>query len=65
MAQILDGKALAKKIKEQVAAEAAALPRRPGLAVVLCVLSLNLLGDGLRDYLDPRTAGRKKNKRKE
>ena len=32
----------------------------PGLAVVLCVLSLNLLGDGLRDYLDPRTAGSKK-----
>ena len=32
----------------------------PGLAVVLCVLSLNLLGDGLRDYLDQRTAGRKK-----
>lgn len=32
----------------------------PGLAVILCVLSLNLLGDGLRDYLDPRTAGRKK-----
>ena len=35
MAQILDGKALAKKIKEQVAAAAAALPRRPGLAVLL------------------------------
>ena len=35
MAQIMDGKALAKKIKEQVAAEAAALPRRPGLAVIL------------------------------
>ncbi len=32
----------------------------PGAAVILCVLSLNLLGDGLRDYLDPRTAGRKK-----
>ena len=32
----------------------------PGLAVVLCVLSLNLFGDGLRDYLDPRTARRKK-----
>ena len=32
----------------------------PGLAVVRCVLSLNLLGDGLRDYLDPRTAGRKR-----
>ncbi len=26
----------------------------PGLFVILCVLSLNLLGDGLRDYLDPR-----------
>ena len=35
MAQIMDGKALAKKIKEQVAAEAATLPRRPGLAVIL------------------------------
>lgn len=32
----------------------------PGVAVILCVLSLNLLGDGLRDYLDPRTAGRRK-----
>ena len=32
----------------------------PGAAVILCVLSLNLLGDGLRDYLDPRTAGRNK-----
>lgn len=33
----------------------------PGVCVILCVLSLNLLGDGLRDYLDPRTAkGRKK-----
>ena len=32
----------------------------PGAAVVLCVLSLNLLGDGLRDYLDPRTGGRRK-----
>lgn len=29
----------------------------PGAAVIFCVLSLNLLGDGLRDYLDPRTAG--------
>ena len=32
----------------------------PGAAVILCVLSLNLLGDGLRDCLDPRTAGRGK-----
>ncbi len=35
MAQILDGKVLAKKIKQQVAAQAATLPRRPGLAVIL------------------------------
>ena len=35
MAQILDGKALAKKVKQQVAAQAATLPRRPGLAVIL------------------------------
>lgn len=27
----------------------------PGLALVLVVLSINLLGDWLRDYLDPRT----------
>ena len=27
----------------------------PGLAIVLAVLGLNLLGDGLRDILDPRT----------
>ncbi len=27
----------------------------PGLAIVLTVLGLNLLGDGLRDYLDPRS----------
>ena len=26
----------------------------PGLAIFLCVLSFNLLGDGLRDVLDPR-----------
>lgn len=26
----------------------------PGLAIMLCVLGLNLMGDGLRDLLDPR-----------
>jgi len=26
----------------------------PGLAIFLCVLSFNILGDGLRDALDPR-----------
>ena len=30
----------------------------PGLAIVLTVLGLNLLGDGLRDRLDPRLRGR-------
>ncbi len=31
----------------------------PGLAIVLTVLGLNLLGDGLRDYLDPRLIQRR------
>jgi peptide/nickel transport system permease protein len=26
----------------------------PGAAVILSVLALNLVGDGLRDFLDPR-----------
>jgi peptide/nickel transport system permease protein len=26
----------------------------PGLAIVVTVLGLNLMGDGLRDLLDPR-----------
>jgi peptide/nickel transport system permease protein len=30
----------------------------PGLAIVLVVLGLNLLGDGLRDVLDPKLSGR-------
>ena len=28
----------------------------PGLAIALSVLGLNLIGDGLRDLLDPRLA---------
>jgi peptide/nickel transport system permease protein len=28
----------------------------PGLAIVITVLGLNLLGDGLRDLTDPRLA---------
>ena len=35
MATILDGKALAAKVKEQVKEEAATLPRIPGLAVII------------------------------
>jgi peptide/nickel transport system permease protein len=29
----------------------------PGLAIFLVVLSFNLVGDGLRDALDPRERG--------
>jgi len=35
----------------------------PGFALILTVLSFNLLGDGLRDALDPRLAGRGANLR--
>ena len=30
----------------------------PGLAIVVTVLAFNLVGDGLRDFLDPRMRGR-------
>lgn len=30
----------------------------PGLAIMWVVLGANLLGDGLRDYFDPRQRGR-------
>jgi peptide/nickel transport system permease protein len=29
----------------------------PGLAIMITVLAFNLLGDGLRDILDPRLRG--------
>ena len=29
----------------------------PALAIMLTVLAINVLGDGLRDWLDPRTSG--------
>ena len=29
----------------------------PGLAIVLAVMSINLIGDALRDVLDPRMRG--------
>ena len=45
---------------KQVVQKAAWTVIFPGGAVILCVLSLSLLGDGLRDYLDPRTAGRRR-----
>ncbi|MFT8765084.1 MAG: ABC transporter permease, partial [Gluconobacter potus] len=30
----------------------------PGVAIVITVLALNILGNALRDYLDPKGAGR-------
>jgi peptide/nickel transport system permease protein len=30
----------------------------PGLAIFIVSLGFNLLGDGLRDVLDPRSAGK-------
>ena len=36
-------------------AGAAARAVYPGLAIVFAALAFNLLGDGLRDVLDPRT----------
>ena len=35
---------------------AKALAVWPGMAIALSVLGLNLMGDGLRDLLDPRLA---------
>jgi len=34
------------------------IPFFPGLALTLTVLSINYLGDGLRDHLDPRLRNR-------
>lgn len=34
----------------------------PGILLILSVLGLNLLGDGLRDFLDPRTSNYRKSK---
>ena len=40
----------------QEAIQAPLLAVFPGVAIALAVLGLNLLGDGLRDLLDPRLA---------
>jgi len=40
----------------RVMTEAPHISLAPGLAIVLLVLGFNLLGDGLRDHLDPRRA---------
>ena len=41
---------------QQMMASAPMLAVWPGLAIMLSVLGLNLLGDGLRDLLDPKLA---------
>ena len=41
-------------LRAQPAVHRAAPHPRPGLAITLTVLGFNLLGDGLRDALDPR-----------
>lgn len=43
----------------RVMTEAPHISLAPGLAIVVLVLGFNLLGDGLRDYLDPRRASNK------
>lgn len=43
---------------KQVLIEAPHVSIFPGLAIMLVVLSINLVGDALRDYLDPRRARR-------
>ncbi|MEK5057390.1 ABC transporter permease [Paenibacillus shunpengii] len=35
----------------------------PGTCIILMILGLNLLGDGLRDFLDPKTKARKRLKK--
>jgi peptide/nickel transport system permease protein len=42
-----------------VSAQAQMLAIYPGFAIMLAVLGCNLTGDALRDYLDPRLAGRR------
>ena len=38
--------------------EAAFLSIFPGIAIVITVLGFNLIGDGLREALDPKLRGR-------
>ena len=33
----------------------------PGIAIFLSIIGLNMIGDGLRDYLDPKLRGRQFN----
>lgn len=43
----------------RVMIEAPWISLAPGIAIVLLVLGFNLLGDGLRDYLDPRRGAKR------
>lgn len=44
---------------QQLLFKAPLLALYPGLAIALSVLGLNLMGDGLRDLLDPKLARRR------
>jgi peptide/nickel transport system permease protein len=50
--------AMLAESREQLLAGKWWLAVLPGVAIMLTVLSLNLLGDWLRDFLDPRLRGR-------
>jgi len=43
-------------VQQAVVAADAAFAVIAGMAIVITVLGLNLLGDGLRDLFDPRTS---------
>ena len=43
---------------QQYVFTAPALALYPGLAITIVVLAFNFLGDGLRDWLDPKLRGR-------
>ena len=38
------------------------MPPRPGIAIFIVVMGFNLLGDGLRDLLDPRIRARRRDR---
>ena len=42
-AALLDGKALSARMRERLGQEAAALPRQPGLAVILVFIGIKML----------------------
>ena len=52
--QIAVGGCLAQKDKAVIVQKAPWVVTFPGLAILITVLAINLMGDGLRDALDPK-----------